>query len=50
VDLVSETERLLVLEGPQVVDQQEWWLVRKEDGTEGWLVGRYLATLTPAAP
>ncbi len=50
VDLVSENERLLVLEGPQVVDQQEWWLVRKEDGTEGWLVGRYLATLTPAAP
>lgn len=50
VDLVSENERLLVLEGPQVVDQQEWWLVRKEDGTEGWLVGRYLATMTPAAP
>lgn len=50
VDLVSENELLLVIDGPQVVDLQEWWLVRKDDGTEGWLVGRYLATLTPAAP
>lgn len=50
VDLVSENERLLVIDGPQLVDEQQWWLVRKEDGTEGWLVGRYLATLTPAAP
>ncbi len=50
VDLVSENERLLVLDGPEIVELQEWWLVRKEDGTEGWLVGRYLATLTPAAP
>lgn len=50
VDLVSENDRLLVLGGPELLDQQEWWLVRKEDGTEGWMVGRYLATLTPAAP
>lgn len=50
VDLVSENERLLVLDGPELFEQQEWWLVRKEDGTEGWMVGRYLATLTPPAP
>jgi SH3-like domain-containing protein len=50
VDLVSENERLLVIGGPQVVEEQQWWQVRKEDGTEGWLAGRYLATVTPPAP
>lgn len=47
VDLVSENEQLLVIGGPELLEEQQWWQVRKQDGTEGWLVGRYLATVTP---
>jgi hypothetical protein len=50
VDLVSESEQLLVIGGPETLEEQQWWQVRKEDGTEGWLVGRYLATVTPETP
>lgn len=46
-DFVSEGEALLVIGGPEPRAGQFWWLVRKEDGAEGWLVGNFLATVTP---
>jgi hypothetical protein len=47
LDFVAEGERLLVIGGPEQSAGQLWWLVRKEDGAEGWLVGDFLATVTP---
>ena len=50
VDFVAERELLLVIGGPEQSAGQLWWLVRKEDGAEGWLVGAFLATVTPTGP
>jgi hypothetical protein len=50
VDFVAEREPLLVIAGPEQSAGQLWWLVRKEDGAEGWLVGDFLATVTPTGP
>ncbi len=47
VDFVAEREPLLVIGGPEQSAGQLWWLVRKEDGAEGWLLGDVLATVTP---
>jgi hypothetical protein len=47
LDFVSEREPLLVIGGPETSAGQLWWLVRKEDGAEGWLLGDLLATVTP---
>ncbi|MFV1859524.1 MAG: DUF389 domain-containing protein [Anaerolineales bacterium] len=47
VDFVAESELLLVIGGPEQSSGQLWWLVRKEDGAEGWLLGDFLATVTP---
>jgi len=47
VDFVAERELLLVIGGPEQSSGQLWWLVRKEDGAEGWLLGDFLATVTP---
>ena len=50
IDFVAEGERLLVIDGPEQSAGQLWWLVRKEDGAEGWLLGDFLATVTPTGP
>jgi len=47
IGFVAEGELLLVLAGPDVRVTGFWWLVLKEDGSQGWLVGEFLATLTP---
>ena len=47
LDFVAEREPLLVIGGPEQSAGQLWWLVRKEDGAEGWLLGDFLATVTP---
>ena len=47
VDFVAEREPLLVIGDPAQSAGQQWWLVRKEDGAEGWLLGDFLATVTP---
>jgi len=47
IGFVAEGELLLVLAGPDVRATGFWWLVLKEDGSQGWLVGEFLATLTP---
>jgi uncharacterized membrane protein len=47
VDFVAERESLLIIGGPEQSAGQLWWLVRKEDGAEGWLLGDFLATVTP---
>lgn len=50
LDFVAEREALLVIGGPEQSAGQIWWLVRKEDGAEGWLLGDFLATVTPTGP
>ena len=47
VDFVAEREPLLIIGGPEPSAGQLWWLVRREDGSEGWLLGDFLATVTP---
>jgi len=47
VGFVAEGELLLVIAGPDLRATGFWWLVLKEDGSQGWLVGDFLATLTP---
>jgi len=47
IGFVAEGELLLVIAGPELRSTGFWWLVLKEDGTQGWLVGKFLATLTP---
>jgi hypothetical protein len=46
VSLIPEGTLLLVLDGPVAGDDFQWWQVRLEDGTEGWVAGDFLA---PAA-
>jgi hypothetical protein len=38
---------LEIIGGPQRVGEQLWWQVRTEAGQEGWMLGTYLATITP---
>ncbi len=47
IGFVAEGEQLLVLAGPDLRATGFWWLVLKEDGSQGWLVGEFLATVTP---
>lgn len=51
VGFVEEGTEILLLEGPEQVDEAIWWFIRftnKQDETlEGWLLGEYLATVTP---
>jgi len=42
-----EGSQVFVLGGPQTAGGQEWWHVRTSFGQEGWVLGVYLATLTP---
>jgi hypothetical protein len=42
-----EGSPVLVLGGPQVAGDQPWWNIRTADGLEGWVLGTFLATLTP---
>ncbi len=50
VDFVAEREPLLIIGGPEQSAGKLWWLVRKEDGAESWLVSDFLATVTPTGP
>jgi hypothetical protein len=38
---------VVIIAGPQTVDGEEWLQVRVADGREGWILARYIATLTP---
>jgi hypothetical protein len=38
---------LELIGGPLRVGEQLWWQVRTETGQEGWIVGTFVATLTP---
>jgi len=38
---------VLVIAGPQAVGGENWLQVRTSDGREGWILARYVATLTP---
>jgi Domain of unknown function (DUF389) len=44
-----EGSSVLVLGGPLRVGGQDWWHIRTSFGQEGWVLGAYLATLTPTA-
>jgi hypothetical protein len=48
---VEEGTDVLVLEGPEQIDEAIWWFIRftnKQDETlEGWLLGEYMTTVTP---
>jgi len=39
--------RVLIIGGPQEVGGETWLQVRVDDGREGWILARYIATLTP---
>jgi hypothetical protein len=41
---------LEILSGPRTFEGQAWLQVRLADGTTGWMLGAYLATLTPVPP
>ncbi len=51
VGFVEEGTQILLLEGPQEVDESIWWFIRfttKQGETlEGWLLGEYLTTAAP---
>lgn len=38
---------LEIIGGPQRLGEQLWWQVRTEAGQEGWMLGTYMATVTP---
>jgi hypothetical protein len=40
--VAREGASLVVVDGPQEADGYTWWLVRREDGVEGWAVSDYL--------
>jgi hypothetical protein len=46
----SDGDEVLVLAGPELSGGRSWWLVRKADGTEGWLVASFLRSDVPAGP
>ena len=41
--VAREGTSLVVVDGPQEADGYTWWLVRTDDGVEGWAVADYLA-------
>ncbi|MGH2606086.1 MAG: SH3 domain-containing protein, partial [Anaerolineales bacterium] len=42
-----EGEVVEILSGPTRLGDGLWWEVRTADGTVGWVLGGYLATITP---
>jgi SH3-like domain-containing protein len=46
--IVKEGSRLVVLDGPETVDELTWWRVRDEDDVVGWVVEDYLIPLSSA--
>lgn len=48
IGFVEEGDTLSVIGGPEEISGGFWWLVRTEEGQEGWLLGVLLATLTPS--
>jgi hypothetical protein len=52
VGFVEEGTEVLLLQGPEQVNEAVWWFIRftnKQGETlEGWLLGEYLATATPS--
>ena len=38
---------VVIIAGPETVDGEAWLQVRVADGREGWILARYIATLTP---
>jgi glucose/arabinose dehydrogenase len=38
---------VVIIAGPQTVDGEPWLQVRVADGREGWILARYIATITP---
>jgi hypothetical protein len=47
---VIDGQVLIVLGPPDLVEGQLWWHVRTGEGVEGWVLGSYLATVTPGTP
>lgn len=51
VGFVEEGTEVLVLEGPEQIDEAVWWFIRftnkAGETLEGWLLGEYMATVTP---
>ena len=41
---------VLIIGGPEEVGGETWLQVRASDGREGWILARYIATLTPTSP
>jgi glucose/arabinose dehydrogenase len=39
---------VVIIAGPETVGAEAWLQVRVADGREGWILARYIATLTPA--
>jgi hypothetical protein len=44
---VIDGQVLTVLGPPDLVQGQLWWRVRTDDGLEGWVLGTFIATVTP---
>lgn len=42
IELVAEGANLLVIGGPEEGSGFEWWQVRMDDGTEGWIAADFL--------
>jgi uncharacterized protein YgiM (DUF1202 family) len=42
LQVVTDTTKLTVLDGPVEGEGYAWWKVRSKKGTEGWVVGSYL--------
>ena len=40
---------VVIIAGPETVGGEAWLQVRVSDGREGWILARYIATLTPTA-
>jgi hypothetical protein len=38
---------VLIIAGPETFGAEAWLQVRVGDGREGWILARYIATLTP---
>ncbi|NIS81043.1 MAG: DUF389 domain-containing protein [Anaerolineales bacterium] len=49
IGFVEEGDTLSVIGGPEEIGGGVWWLVRTEEGQEGWLLGVLLATITPTS-
>jgi hypothetical protein len=51
VGFVEEGSDVFIIAGPQQVDDAVWWFIRftnkQGDTLEGWLLGEYMATVTP---